>query len=370
MSAAGLKAAVSCLFVKPGRVGGAQFMVRNVLAGLGAVARPEDVIVAVGPPEVTTGHPGIHPRLRTFRNRFAGDWWMMGALAEESDSLLFPNYFTPPRPHRGARIVTVIHDLNYRHFPAQFSATKRAWLRAAHEVTLRTADSVVVISEFVARDLVEQYGARYAGKLKVIPNPIDWTRFDATPVDAPAVHPEGRFVLGVGAAYVHKNFETLIRAFAVLARRQEDVTLVIAGALAQNLVGVSTAADHATLVEDLGLGDRIRVLGYVDDSVLGGLYRQAELFVFPSLFEGFGMPPVEALGMGVPVITTGKAALPETTLGMAMYVEDPLDISELAASMEAVLDSPERYRPDDPARLRNHYGVERIGAMYYGELIG
>lgn len=293
---------------------------------------------------------------------------MMGAMAPRVDCLLFPNYFTPPRRHGNTRIVTVIHDLNYRHFPDQFSRVKRAWLRMAHETTLRIADTVIVISDFVAEDLVRHYGDTFASKLRVIPNPISWDRFDPLPSAESTELPAGRYILSVGAAYRHKNFATLIRGFALLATRVTDVTLVIAGATGQSLVGVTKAEDCGALARKYGVTDRVRILGHVDDAELGRLYRGAEVFVFPSLFEGFGMPPVEALGFRLPVITTRRGAIPETTLGMAEYVDDPCDAGELAKMMAEVLENSARYRPADPSRIRSHYSVKRIATMYYHEM--
>src|SRR5690606_13070144 len=108
-------------------------------------------------------------------------------------------------------------------------------------------------------------------------------------------------VLSVSAHWPHKNIATLLRAFRRLQDRTGDdgPELVLVGQLAPNLVSNRNATDLEAVVEQLGLRN-VRVTGHIDDEALGEEYRSASLFVFPSLFEGFGMPPVEALGMGVP----------------------------------------------------------------------
>jgi glycosyltransferase involved in cell wall biosynthesis len=124
------------------------------------------------------------------------------------------------------------------------------------------------------------------------------------------------------------------------------------------------------LIAELNLGDAVRAAGYIEPQELGALYRGASLFVFPSIFEGFGLPPVEALGFGLPVITTRCASLPEVTLGLADYVDDPTNVEELAALMTERLE--DGRRPDSTAvsELRDLYSPERIGRLMYDVLTG
>ena len=180
------------------------------------------------------------------------------------------------------------------------------------------------------------------------------------------------YVLSVAAHYPHKNLETLVRAFAVLVQSRPEMKLVLVGQLAEYLVGTSRKLEVIGLIDELNLRDAVIVTGYVDDLSLGQWYRHASLFVCPSLFEGFGMPPVEALGMGIPVLTTTCGSLREVTHDMAVYIEDPLDVGEFASKMATMLEAPERYRPSDSQQrwLRNLYSPERIGALYYGVMSG
>ena len=341
---------ISASFLKPGVVGGAEHMVKNLVRGLAQAADPEDCLLLLGGSE----WPKLDGNAKVCwvsggrkHNHFFEAWEYVRRYLPHLDAILLPNYFTPPVRAARVPIVTVIHDLKYLHFPDTVSFRKRLWLRAAHELTMRLADAVVVISDFVREDLLRAYGPRWQHKLHVIPNAICWKRFDEGQADGGVRLPQGRYVLSVAAQYQHKNLATLIRAFALLTTRRayDDVSLVLAGQLSANLVGIARRPDLLGLITELGLEGRVRVTGYISDRALGVLYRNAAVFAFPSLFEGFGMPAVEALGFGLPVITVRCAALPENTRGLAHYVDDPLDEHELAERLAMVLDDPSRHVP-------------------------
>ena len=303
-------------------------------------------------------------------NRFLEETLFLSRFGDAFDSVLFPNYFTPPVRSR-AKVVTVIHDLQYRHYPANFCRRKRAWLRCAQALTLRRADEVIAISEFVKRDIIRHHGGSFADKIRVIPNPVSWARLEAPCDEAEAeLVPKAPYILTVAAHYAHKNLETLIRAFASVHRTHRDTTLVLTGQMPDRLIGVSRHARVDEWIRELGLEGAVQVTGHVSDALLGALYRSATMFVFPSLFEGFGMPPVEALGLGLPVVTTKCASLPEVTMGMARYVDDPLSADELAERMLEVLATPSAYLPTDEGRqkLRRAYSPETVARAYYSAL--
>jgi glycosyltransferase involved in cell wall biosynthesis len=297
---------------------------------------------------------------------------LQGQLAQH-EAVLFTNYFTAPFPRtkRRPRFVTVIHDLQYLHLPANFSRRKRAWLRAAHESTLRLADRTVTISDHVRGDVLHRYGHRWAGRTVAIHNPISWTRFD-TDDGMPEGLGGGPVVLAVAAQYPHKNLGTLVAAFTEMRRRGRhlDAKLVLAGQLGAGLSGVAWTDSLDGPIERGGLRDVVLETGYVDDRRLGALYRRASVFAFPSLFEGFAMPPIEAMGFGLPVLTSRRASIPEVTLGLATYVEDPLNPVEVADRLIEMLDDPAKWRPTPATvdRIRQAYDPVRIAERYRAEL--
>jgi len=364
-----LRIAVDASFIDPGRVGGAEHMLMNLVHGLALSSEEGDTI------EVLTDHPWAAPppvhfaQLRGGRNRFLRITRTLRGRLDRYDAVLFANYFTPPFPRtrRRPRFVTVIHDLQYLHVSENFSRQKRAWLRAAHETTLRLADTTVAISNDVRRDVLRSYGGRWAGRVKTVHNPVSWDRF-GSPEQAGPPPVTGRYVLAVAAHYPHKNLETLIRAFAQMhsAGRHRDTRLVLAGQLGENLSGIAWYRPLSGLIEELRLGEAVHVTGYLDDHRLGDAYRSAAVFAFPSLFEGFALPPVEALGFGLPVLTSRRTAIPEVTLGLATYLDDPLDAGVMAGHLDAMLERPDDFRPAAPEidRIRETYAPARIGAAY------
>jgi glycosyltransferase involved in cell wall biosynthesis len=374
---------VAAHFVYAGRVGGAEHMLYNLLRGM-AGSGPDLTVLCSARANLDAGF--LHeiegrPDTRVLERggggpRFLAEQRACADGALSADAVLFPNYYVPPWvPARLGRVVTVLHDLQYKHFPQNFSARKRAWLAAAQAFAVRRADRLVVISDFVGQDVRRWFGDGLARKLVVIPNPISWDRFEGAGEEtAPLAQP---YILSVAAQYPHKNLEVLVRGFAALAHRHLDLQLVLCGQGFGSLHGVAKAngakpGGLLPVIQALGLENRVRLTGYVDDAALGRWYRHASLFAFPSVFEGFGMPAVEALGFGLPTLTTRCTALPETTLGLAQYVDRPDDAGEWAERMDAIIRDPAGHRPDVGGieRLRAHYSPRRIGAAYRDVCLG
>jgi glycosyltransferase involved in cell wall biosynthesis len=138
------------------------------------------------------------------------------------------------------------------------------------------------------------------------------------------------YILYVGGINARKNIVRLFAAYERLNRRQPQVTLVVAGRR-QWQTGAIDAA-----FRELDLADRVHFTGYVDDADLPALYSAAELFVFPSLYEGFGLPPLEAMACGTPVVTSNISSLPEVVGDGALTV-DPYDVDGLTTAIERVL---------------------------------
>jgi glycosyltransferase involved in cell wall biosynthesis len=154
----------------------------------------------------------------------------------------------------------------------------------------------------------------------------------------PAQVPSDReLILCVAASWRHKNLPTLVGAFAAVTRRRKDAHLVLVGQVSGRLLGAKMADDVGALVAEMGLLDQVTVLGYVPDAALGALYRSAAVVAIPSLFEGFGLPVIEALGLGVPVVSTRAGSPDEIALDLPVFVENPKDVDEFAERLLAVL---------------------------------
>ena len=371
---------INGLFLKPEQVGGAEFVLRGLLIGL-AQHSHIDLYVFINAQLlswVDDLHLGASVHIvpiKIWGNRFVSEALQLPIIANkyQLDGLINTNYFTPWRSLLNTSSTTLIYDLNYLHFPELFSWYKKLWLRLTHQMTLANAKNTVTISEFVQQDIQKSYKSNNLAK--VIYTPILWGRLKISDVSKPDLQhypiPEltnRTFILSVANHYQHKNLATLVKAFAKLPKHLSNIKLVFVGQLPESLVGMrrDRCDDVRQLVQDLGLEDRVYVTGYISDRELAWYYHHAALFVFPSLFEGFGMPPVEALGMGLPVLTTRCTAIPEVTMNLAEYVDNPLDVNEWCDRLTEMLSDRDRYLPAEVTiqKIRQAYEPKAIAQKY------
>ncbi|OPY27213.1 MAG: D-inositol-3-phosphate glycosyltransferase [Methanocella sp. PtaU1.Bin125] len=230
-------------------------------------------------------------------------------------------------------IPLLLKDKYLDRWPAEMSREYLARVARLDRVT----DRLMPISECTARDVARATGAG-PGKAKVVypGSKID----DGVPRnDDPALrqkYGDRRFILYPGGFDPRKNMENAARAFKILADegRHDNVDLVIACACDEN-----ARKTFASFLEETCIGGRVRLTGYVPEPELLWLYDHASVLFFPSLYEGFGLPVLEAMGRGVPVVAAGRASLPEI-VGSAGLLVDPADPEEMAAALDRVLSDP------------------------------
>lgn len=378
-----VKLAISALLPKKQRYGGVASFVENLLLGVsqtissGALGSDSKVTVYHFDDHAIPQRPGLELQpVDPGRGRFVRETQIAWKHGREADGFLFLNYFTPPRVH-AERVVTTIHDLQHRYITEAWPWHKRLWLDHCMRATLRRCTTVATITEAVREDLLQHCGRRYEAKVRAIWNPVQWRESGSRAADIVGQRP---YLLSVGVDRPQKNFATLIKAFAQLHDKYPDLALVIAGQLrstrhdqrertGQLSQELPSAED---LVERLGLRDRVVVTGFIKDEPLAALYRGAEAYVMPSLFEGFGMPAVEALGWRTPVVVSDLAPLREVTQGEATYVTDPLSADEMAAQIDAVVARGPEGRPTEEAaaRFRRTFAPETIARQYLAVLTG
>lgn len=233
--------------------------------------------------------------------------------------------FALPRRARGVRFLLTAYDLTLLKFPGHFPWRQRQVARRI-ALSARRADLVLPISASTAADLEELAGIEPA-RMRVVYPMLD-DRLAPERARKPETPLPAAYLLYAGGADGTKNLETLLRAVAGL-----DVPLLIAGPIA--------AARQAELLAPLATAARRRVmfLGHVPDGQLAWLYGHAAAFAFPSLNEGFGFPPLEALRCGAAPVVSRAGALPEVLADAAVFVEDPLDAGEWAEKITGLLRS-------------------------------
>jgi glycosyltransferase involved in cell wall biosynthesis len=252
--------------------------------------------------------------------------WFVGA----TDVVHGTNFVVPPTA-RAAAVVSV-HDLTPLHHPELCDEATLAYPGLIRRA-LRRGAWVHADSAFVGAEVVEAFGADPTRVRVVNPGipPLPSPSPDEVAATLARLLPGGgRFCLAVGTAEPRKDLPGLVRAFSALSAARRDVSLVLAGPTGWGETALAAAVDRSPA------RDRIVRTGWVDDRDLAALIASASVLAYPSLYEGFGFPPLQAMVVGVPVVATRAGSLPEV-LGEGALLVDAGDTDALAGALNAVL---------------------------------
>lgn len=232
-------------------------------------------------------------------------------------------------------VILTVHDVSVDTLAEMFEPKVRRRVRWALKHGIARAALVLVPTEATRRELLQIYDIS-ADRVRVVPYGIDHRAVGETaPAAAPLAAPvslERGFILYVGRFHARKNLERLLEAYAESsARTRGAIPLVLAGKDFGHLDAIRSR------IRGLGLEDQVWCPGHVTDDVLESLYRRALLFVYPSLHEGFGFPPLEAMARTIPVVASNVSAMPEV-LGDGASLVDPYDASRMAAAIDHLLE--------------------------------
>jgi glycosyltransferase involved in cell wall biosynthesis len=315
---------ISLLTLVPGELGGSETYVRELLRGLGRVGLHEyKVLLPPAAPTASEGLPAdlateyrlartIPQRLLAMGMAAAGP----GPLRARLDGTRVVHYpLTIRIPPVGQPSVVTLLDVQHLDLPGMFSRSERLFRSIAWHRSARGAQRVVTISEFVRRRAVEQLGLD-PRLLRAIPLGLDHDELQ------PGVLEREPFLLYPARRWPHKNHERLFEAFALLRRERPELRLVLTG-----------GGDFSDVPEG------VETRGHVPRSEVVSLMQRASALVFPSLYEGFGLPPLEAMACGCPVASSNAAALPEV-VGDAARLFDPHEPAAIADAVRDVLAEP------------------------------
>lgn len=355
-----MRVGVNLLWLRPGVVGGTEPAAVGTVRGLAGHDGDFDLRL-YAQAAFGVAHQGIADRVTTRLFKVPGNTRGARVVAE---STWLPTVVRRDRidvmHHYGGVVppgiplpsILTLHDLQPLENAAAFGPAKRLWLSRMIPSSVERAAFVAVPSEFVRDRVVDLLGTD-PDKVVVTPHGLDLS-FEPDDGEIRAIRTrfrlDGPFVLFPAITYPHKNHTVLVEAFASVARVRRDVTLVLTG-------GVGAAeSDIAREIERLGVGQRVRRVGRVRPGELGVLMREAAVLAFPSRYEGFGLPVLEALGVDTPVIASTGGALPEV-VGDAGILIDPDDVTGWADAIRGVLDGADvsaestRRRADQAARF-------------------
>ena len=327
---------INALYLLPGAVGGTEIYLRELLAALAQIDLANQYFVFTNletGADLTPRQANFHWKPQAVHAAFrpARILWEQMVLPFEAaryrlDVLLNPGFTAPL--FSPCALVTVFHDLQHQHHPERFRWFDLPFWRMLLWASVHRSRKLIAVSQATRADLLRFYGIP-AGRIAVIPHGV-----------APAFHSTDRshiqsYILCVSTLHPHKNIERLIRVYA---RGRRDRRLVLAG-----LRGFQTPTIEA-LIAELALGDSVQLTGWIPRHELLDLFAGAAAFVYPSTFEGFGMPVLEALAAGIPTACADIPPLREVAGDAALFF-DPLDDDAVAAALHRIVS-------DEPLRKR------------------
>jgi glycosyltransferase involved in cell wall biosynthesis len=313
--------------------------IRNLLRQLARLDRETEFVLLCRPSDCETlaslGE-NFRPVIETAPNYSVTEQLAVPLAVGRAGVSLFhaPHYVLPPLV--ACKSVVTIHDCIHLMFPQYLpNRFAHAYARSSIGLAARRATRVLTVSESSKRDILK-YVDIAPEKIDVIYNAYD-ERFGVEPREEDVIRLRERyqltdeFVLYAGNVKPHKNLERLIEAFNIVRRRGLDHLKLV-------LIGdeISKYASLRRAVHRYQLHKYVRFLGYLPEETLAVMYRLAGVFVFPSLYEGFGLPPLEAMASGTPVVTSNASSLPEVA-GDAALLVDPYDAGAIADGIYSVL---------------------------------
>lgn len=338
-----LAAAVDLLWLRPREVGGTEFYIRNLLDGFVRLKEPfhlflmvskdnretfrhyaEDKRIDLLETKVTSGNIAGRILWQFFcQNRF---------LRKHGIRKCFAPVYCRPLFNGGVSYVNVIHDLQAAHYPEYHPFHEIAYSKLCWWLDVHFSAHLIAISDWVKGDILKRYRLR-PDKITTIYNPITVDRSQTAPfaeLSAKYKIREKEYYYTIAQMIPHKNLATLLAVMQEIKDKRIDLPckLLISGVNGDGRKALERQ------IRDRGLAEEIVLTGFVENEARNTLYANCRAFLFPSVFEGFGMPPVEAMLFGAVVVATDKTCVPEVTQGKANYVKDPYDVQEWIRVMQ------------------------------------
>ncbi|MFN2388397.1 MAG: glycosyltransferase family 4 protein [Actinomycetota bacterium] len=340
-----MKVGINLLWLVPGRVGGSETYLARLLSGLAERSSELDYTI-FALPQFADAHPHLAGTFKAAYAPVTGGWksfrvagentWLATQCRIRKIDLVHHAGGTMPLVGRRRPLLT-IHDLQYLYYPEYFTRTKLTFLKTMVPRSAEAARLVLTPSEFTRRTVIERLNID-PSIVVVVPHGISPREHASGSGDASDIRERyelaGPFFIYPAITYPHKNHLVLLEGFAKVVASHPDARLVLTGAKGSMEVALAAA------VRSLGLEGSVKRLGYLPEKDLDALYDEAVALTFPSRFEGFGAPVLEAMTRGCPVIASDATALPEV-VGDAGLLVSPDNPDHWSEAMRQILDDHE-----------------------------
>ncbi len=342
-----MKIGIDLLWVRVGKCGGTESFIRNLLSGFSKYDKENEYVLfaAKDNAESFEKYERDSKNIRIVKcptkseSRVGRILWenlyLDNAAKREGVDLMYIPVYSMPRRRKKNNIpyVVTIHDLQGWHYPEYFSKPRLFFLKRKWKYAVDNAEIIVATSEYVRGD-IERHYSEVREKCEVIPIPLILKDVadDKEVLDKYGVQ-KGKYFYTVSSLLPHKNLDTILKMLKYREKSgYKDEKLVISG------VGGAEAIikDFKRRLSELDIEKLVVSTGFISDEERNALYKNCKAFLYPSIFEGFGMPPVEALIMGAKVVTTDRTSIKEVTEGRAEYVADPFDEVCWSESVERI----------------------------------
>jgi glycosyltransferase involved in cell wall biosynthesis len=355
-----LRIGINALYMIPGGVGGTEIYLRSLLQALDNLATPHQFFVFVNRETMATLTPPskqfevIDTGVRAANRPWRLAWEQLalpGRLRRRKiDVLLNPGFTAPvaaPCPS-----VTVFHDLQHKRHPEYFRWFDLPFWRLFLYAAARRSRLIIAVSEATQKDFISHYHLD-ASRVRVVHHGVDAQFFGIRERSTNGAKPQ-RYILTVSTLHPHKNFRRLLLAYAEFARKRPDVKLVMAGLRGFDSTQISQ------LISELDLSEKVRCTGWIPREELYSLFADADAFIYPTTFEGFGMTLLEGMASGLPVACSNIEPL-RTLAGDGAILFNPQDTGEIEKALYRITDDEELRR-----RLQEA-GPRRASEFSWGE---